>query len=1073
MNFDAVVRKAFSDTADAAEHKAKKELKSVTKDVKKEIKHEVKDVKKDIKKEVRAGIKEELGVDVKELKHEVKDVKKEVKGVKKDVKKINKAIDDPSASSVGGAAAAGGSFLNRFKKSAGGGGGGGKEGHMSSSPSSSTSRSATTEDGGNYPPLPPHLGCVEKEGWLTKQGQKVKSWRERWFKLDALGYLHYYKGVNEVAPLDSLWLEGAEVKVEEGLKRAGFNFSVQLAHPKPRVLYLSARSADERREWMEAILVGTNNAQSMLSSSPTSSQRKNIFEADGSDGEDGEKSRGSTFSQREPTFVDLPDIKEGEESDEEEAAGEDEKVLLAKTLLSKSMWGPADIQELEKTGLLVPSEEPTAFSSWYGVVGLTVVGSGATRNVAVADASEGTFAWCSLRLRGRISVIGKDEVLKTDDAGELEVVQQTLTSPVKQFLCENKEGWMFYVYVSPTDKQNRPKKEKGRETISLPRIKMAADTKKEMEDWSRFLWDRGLEGRRKQMINGFLWIKKAKVWQRYYCIADAHYFEWFEPQKFRAIPIADLTVTGPESGRVNRPKQKSTSFHVRNVLENYNHSLTVTDGKKMNICLYTADDEHLNYWNRVLSRKHGASSSSQPGKEMLMLSCAAGYAGAAVNGLSATAEEPKKGLMSEQGSAKVNTRTSSPVTELINSARLLCEKANQATGKSSLGNYPLENIGSKDGQYRILSLDGGGLRAVMEAVILTRLTEVYPDLLQKFDLIVGVSGGSMVTAGLATGRSPHFLTEMFKVIGPICFKQKAASVQWFSLNQAKFPREPLEVFGAEVFKGMKLCDLPRKVVIPSFLLDNEAPGNDRSWEPRIYHNLPMKAEYEAKEGAWKEQELWKCVLSSSAAPIYFPSHGKHMDGAVMVNNPALSALSMVMSEKVVERQDPSRIHMLSLGTGRMVQFVEGDNLDWGMIQWAPKLPELIVKAGLLHQEEMVRLMLGERFHQCNPLMEKFLDMDNAALIPDLIALANTVDLAPTLAWIDVHLYNGQRQPTSPTTTTAEPIPVPTSAATSKDMSYADAVAAKSATPPKDLSCDLSAWYSAPLQMSTETLAQEE
>ncbi len=111
---------------------------------------------------------------------------------------------------------------------------------------------------------------------------------------------------------------------------------------------------------------------------------------------------------------------------------------------------------------------------------------------------------------------------------------------------------------------------------------------------------------------------------------------------------------------MNRPKQKSTSFHVRNVLENYNHSLTVTDGKKMNICLYTADDEHLNYWNRVLSRMHGATSSSrthrscaasrlgssyfnsesEPGKEMLMLSCAAGYAGAAVNGLSATAEVP-------------------------------------------------------------------------------------------------------------------------------------------------------------------------------------------------------------------------------------------------------------------------------------------------------------------------------------------------------------------------------------------------------------------------------------------------
>jgi patatin-like phospholipase/acyl hydrolase len=36
----------------------------------------------------------------------------------------------------------------------------------------------------------------------------------------------------------------------------------------------------------------------------------------------------------------------------------------------------------------------------------------------------------------------------------------------------------------------------------------------------------------------------------------------------------------------------------------------------------------------------------------------------------------------------------------------------------------MERHGSRDGQYRILSLDGGGLRAVMEAVILMRLTEV-------------------------------------------------------------------------------------------------------------------------------------------------------------------------------------------------------------------------------------------------------------------------------------------------------------------------------------------------------------
>jgi hypothetical protein len=35
-----------------------------------------------------------------------------------------------------------------------------------------------------------------------------------------------------------------------------------------------------------------------------------------------------------------------------------------------------------------------------------------TRNVVVADASDGAFAWCTLRLRGRISVIGGEEVMK-------------------------------------------------------------------------------------------------------------------------------------------------------------------------------------------------------------------------------------------------------------------------------------------------------------------------------------------------------------------------------------------------------------------------------------------------------------------------------------------------------------------------------------------------------------------------------------------------------------------------------------------------------------------------------------
>ena len=160
---------------------------------------------------------------------------------------------------------------------------------------------------------------------------------------------------------------------------------------------------------------------------------------------------------------------------------------------------------------------------------------------------------------------------------------------------------------------------------------------------------------------------------------------------------------------------------------------------------------------------------------MLMLSCAAGYAGAAVNGLSATAEVPTTVLRAAaiiiRQLTDASTRTHTAGTEEGAHERagfgqgqhangVACDGAHQQrpppvregqpghrqefpyvtashtrwvlqpsqppahTTRLAVGNYPLENIGSKDGQYRILSLDGGGLRAVMEAVILTRLTEV-------------------------------------------------------------------------------------------------------------------------------------------------------------------------------------------------------------------------------------------------------------------------------------------------------------------------------------------------------------
>ena len=86
-----------------------------------------------------------------------------------------------------------------------------------------------------------------------------------------------------------------------------------------------------------------------------------------------------------------------------------------------------------------------------------------------------------------------------------------------------------------------------------------------------------------------------------------------------------------------------------------------------------------------------------------------------------------------------------------------------------------------------------------------------------------------------------------------------------------------------------------------------------------------------------------CVMGSSAAPTYFPSYKRQIDAAVMCNNPALAAISTLMSERAAQPKTPKQIHVLSLGTGRLSQFIDGDQHDWGMIKWAPYLLQIMVR----------------------------------------------------------------------------------------------------------------------------------
>jgi len=63
--------------------------------------------------------------------------------------------------------------------------------------------------------------------------------------------------------------------------------------------------------------------------------------------------------------------------------------------------------------------------------------------------------------------------------------------------------------------------------------------------------------------------------------------------------------------------------------------------------------------------------------------------------------------------------------------------------------------------YRILCLDGGGVRGVLTTVILERIVEKFPMFLNDIDMIAGTSAGGILSLLLACEYTPKECTDIY------------------------------------------------------------------------------------------------------------------------------------------------------------------------------------------------------------------------------------------------------------------------------------------------------------------------
>lgn len=235
----------------------------------------------------------------------------------------------------------------------------------------------------------------------------------------------------------------------------------------------------------------------------------------------------------------------------------------------------------------------------------------------------------------------------------------------------------------------------------------------------------------------------------------------------------------------------------------------------------------------------------------------------------------------------------------------------------------------KDRLFRILSIDGGGIRGVFPAAYLAEMERRFLDgrsIVTCFDMVAGTSTGGIIALALAHGMSAHEALQIYVNRGTRIFPDLSGWRKWRRLlrwisrpkhDQSALRDELLSIFGDKV-----LDDATTRLVVPSF--------EGRHGEPFLY-KTPHHPDYQKD----RHQRFAHVALHTSAAPSYYPAvdnDGFFMfDGGIWANNPVMNALVDVLSCYDVRREN---IRILSLGTGDS-EFTLGEGVRSGGVRhWA-------------------------------------------------------------------------------------------------------------------------------------------
>ena len=205
-----------------------------------------------------------------------------------------------------------------------------------------------------------------------------------------------------------------------------------------------------------------------------------------------------------------------------------------------------------------------------------------------------------------------------------------------------------------------------------------------------------------------------------------------------------------------------------------------------------------------------------------------------------------------------------------------------------------------DATFKILSIDGGGIKGIFPAGVLTYLEENClggQPIGNHFDLIAGTSTGGIIALGLGAGLTARSLLDLYVNEGHRVFppEQRLKGKRLFRrLSRNRYDRTALDELLRETLGTITLRESRYRLLIPA----TEAKHGD----PAVY-KTPHHPGY-FLDG---DKPMAEVAAATSAAPTYLKPVVQDgyilLDGGIWANNPTMMGLVEALTCFTVQREE--------------------------------------------------------------------------------------------------------------------------------------------------------------------------